>query len=397
LCYCFEFFGILLLIAAFRLDDRDGRVRLVRNCFWFFFLPGLIYFIWRWQYFGWILPNTFYAKQGGELLHMSGFASIVKLFWITLPVLTLLAVHLAYAMKRERRRFAWMMMPAFVFPWLYLLIEQMQNIGLRFQFPVFPILLLLFAISAEALMREERAFGKRDLLILFSIVYLIGIAIWVSPMLGGSDFRPGAARTSAIISVVLFVLCSYTQLLPRSLERIRINARSLFFLIACAFMLIDVYSVTTHNTSAPYDHRVQMGKALRQFTEKKYTMVTTEAGWLPYYSEWRAVDPFGLYDAHIAHHGLDENYLNGIAPELIVFHVYSDSYKPVWVHNDDKWNAMTQKLYRYAVDHHYALAARVGVHHDCFWYFVRQSCADADTLIGIIGHQEGMQYTTPVD
>src|SRR5207247_2357020 len=28
------------------------------------FLP---YFLWRWNYYGWLLPNSFYAKTGGDL------------------------------------------------------------------------------------------------------------------------------------------------------------------------------------------------------------------------------------------------------------------------------------------------------------------------------------------
>ena len=62
---------------------------------------------------------------------------------------------------------------------------------------------------------------------------------------------------------------------------------------------------------------------LRDYRSRSYALVTTEAGLLPLYSTWRAVDAWGLNDAWIAHHGIiTEEYLDRYRPEVIVFHAY---------------------------------------------------------------------------
>jgi hypothetical protein len=54
-------------------------------------------------------------------------------------------------------------------------------------------------------------------------------------------------------------------------------------------------------------------------------MAVTEAGDLPFYSEWRTLDALGLNDATIAHHGglLSTGELDGHPPELLMVHVDS--------------------------------------------------------------------------
>jgi hypothetical protein len=50
---------------------------------------------------------------------------------------------------------------------------------------------------------------------------------------------------------------------------------------------------------------------------------TTEAGLLPYYSGWTAVDTWGLNDQFIAHNGgLTVEYLDQYKPHIIMFHDY---------------------------------------------------------------------------
>ena len=62
---------------------------------------------------------------------------------------------------------------------------------------------------------------------------------------------------------------------------------------------------------------------LRDYGRRNYALATTEAGLLPLYSTWRAVDAWGLNDAWIAHHGgITEEYLDRYRPEVIVFHAY---------------------------------------------------------------------------
>lgn len=121
--------------------------------------------------------------------------------------------------------------------------------------------------------------------------------------------------------------------------------------LCCAALYV---AVIMRGSDTVYDERVYVGNALSSRTG---TMLTTEAGWLPYYSGWRAYDAFGLYDAHIAHNGLTDEYIDRLRPDVIVSRVKLEQYDSgnfgVYWEGDYAWNAMVQTLHRYAISRHY--------------------------------------------
>jgi arabinofuranosyltransferase len=67
-----------------------------------FLVPFLVYFFWRWSYYGRLLPNTFYVKMGGEMLYRHGLSYLfdfVKRFWIWILVIPL--IFLSKAIRRN--------------------------------------------------------------------------------------------------------------------------------------------------------------------------------------------------------------------------------------------------------------------------------------------------------
>jgi arabinofuranosyltransferase len=75
-------FGFLLYLALSR-----KKVELKGLLLWslFFLIPFFLYFIWRWSYYGKMLPNTFYIKVAGAAYYNQGFSyllSFVERFWI---------------------------------------------------------------------------------------------------------------------------------------------------------------------------------------------------------------------------------------------------------------------------------------------------------------------------
>lgn len=71
------------------------------------------------------------------------------------------------------------------------------------------------------------------------------------------------------------------------------------------------------------DGRYDMGKILSNYQGQGYVLATSEAGLLPLYSGWSAIDTWGLNDEWIAHHGeITPAYLDQYKPNLIVFHAY---------------------------------------------------------------------------
>lgn len=63
-------------------------------------------------------------------------------------------------------------------------------------------------------------------------------------------------------------------------------------------------------------NRALMGQALGEVPN--HTMAVTDAGMVPYYSEWRVIDILGLNDRTIARNGLDLEYLGSIDIQLFM-------------------------------------------------------------------------------
>jgi len=63
----------------------------------------------------------------------------------------------------------------------------------------------------------------------------------------------------------------------------------------------------------------------RHAQEAQYTLVSPDAGAVPYYSRQKAIDPYGLNDVYLAHLGrLDPDYIFQHSPEILVL----TSYRP---------------------------------------------------------------------
>ena len=128
---------------------------------------------------------------------------------------------------------------------------------------------------------------------------------------------------------------------------------------------------------------------LRDFARRDYTLATTEAGLLPLYSNWRAVDAWGLNDAWIARNGgITEEYLERYRPEVILFHAYFSPETPdtgpkVEARSLGRdWYRMVITLKRYAEHNDYTLAAVYGRNAwDTHYYYVRRRFADSQALV----------------
>ena len=95
-----------------------------------------------------------------------------------------------------------------------------------------------------------------------------------------------------------------------------------------------------------------MGRLLAEYRGHDYVIATSEAGLLPLYSGWTAIDTWGLNDARIAHGGeVTAAYLDEYRPHLIVFHAYFSPLVPPRENPKDlanEWHRMTLVLKEYA-------------------------------------------------
>jgi hypothetical protein len=114
-------------------------------------------------------------------------------------------------------------------------------------------------------------------------------------------------------------------------------------------------------------------------------MAVSEAGLLPFYSGWRAIDTWGLNDEAIARTGrLTEEYLERSRPALIMFHAYSSPIMPLQ-RAPERWDAMVLVLRDFAEARGYRLAASFGVKpDDTHTFYVRPDLPDADRIVDAI-------------
>ncbi len=129
-----------------------------------------------------------------------------------------------------------------------------------------------------------------------------------------------------------------------------------------------------------------MGKLLAEYRGKGYMIATTEAGLLPYYSGWDAIDTWGLNDQFIAHNGsLTAEYLDQYKPEIIMFHDYYSPLVPPKLTEANlaqPWFRMTITMKEYAEANGYVLAAVFGDSpYDTHYYYVRTDFDDSKRLI----------------
>ena len=328
--------GLLFLAGALIARGRGGARPLLTGFATGFVLPGAAYFAWRWSYFGHPLPNPFYKKGGGVLHGDVLERSLRNVVRLGGPFLAVLA---GGALPRSTRRIALAaLVPIAGFTVMWVLVSDETNYFMRFRYPILPVVLVAWVPVAQRLAAQVGA---------------------------GGGVR--GRRTAAAVALALAIgLVAWQHQRFAHIEPQRMG-------------LYDVASL------------------LHPYARRGYTLATTEAGLLPLYSEWRAVDAWGLNDAWIARHGgVTEEYLERYRPEVIAIHAY---YSPAASPEETgaaarglgpTWLAMATTLQRYAERRGYVLAAAFGrAADDTHYYYVRPGFPESETIAAGI---RGMRY-----
>lgn len=312
-----------------------------------FLLIGGAYFLWRWNYFGYPLPNPFYKKGDGGWKWDSFQHSMWNALRLCLPMV--IAFILGFRSNETFKRTVAHLVPILGFAIAFGLISDEMNYGARFQYAVVPIALmswvpLIGSVNFEAL--KQSSVRERG-------VYLV----------------MGAALSAGLIYYSWFQNCFlnlYQQACDRPYER---------------------------------DGRLEMAQMLADYRGKGYMIATTEAGLLPYYSGWDALDTWGLNDQFIAHNGsITVEYLDKYKPEIIMFHDYYSPLVPPKLTDANlaqRWFSMTILLKTYAEDNGYILAAVFGDSpYDTHYYYVRPGFEDSKRLVEQISKFRNYFYPT---
>jgi hypothetical protein len=137
------------------------------------------------------------------------------------------------------------------------------------------------------------------------------------------------------------------------------------------------------------DGRAAMGKLLHEYQNNDLRLATSEAGLLPLYSEWKALDAWGLNDSTIAREGtIAHDYLEAFDPDVIVVHAYDRTV----VHESvglAGWDAMIDVMQSYANEQGFVLAAEYGIAPgDAHFYYVHPRLATATDIVQRISNVE---------
>lgn len=339
--------AVLMMLAIIYMRGMKNSLPILFTFGAVFILLGGAYFLWRWDYFGYPLPNPFYKKGEGGWSWFTFDASMLNALRLALPFA--FAFILGFRAKETAKPAIAHLIPILGFAAAFGMISDEMNYGARFQYAVVPIALMSWTplvgnLRLEALNQlqvRERA---------VNFIALIGLA-------------------SGIVYYSWFQNC-FLALYQRSCDR-------------------------------PYerDGRLEMARMLAEYRGKGYVIATTEAGLIPYYSGWSAIDTWGLNDQFIAHNGsITAEYLDRYKPEIIMFHDYYSPLVPPKLTEANlaqRWFSMTILLKTYAEENGYVLAAVFGDSpYDTHYYYVRRDFADSERLIERISEFRDYFYPT---
>ena len=324
--------AVLMLIAVCFMLGPNERKHAFCYFLFVFLLLGGAYFIWRWYYFGYPLPNPFYKKGGGHLYLRSLLTAINYAFEFCFPIIP--AFVLAFRSGRLLKLAQCYAIPIVGSTCMWILLSNEMNFAGRFQYLIYPLGLLSW-YPLVASVRVDYGF----------------------PLLRDLDCR------NRFVLIALAIFISSSLLLLR--------------------MQLSVVG------SSYRDRNYDIAYMLSDYADKGYTMCTTEAGLLPFYSKWRSIDAWGLNDSKIAHSGIiTQEYLESIKPDLIIWHGYFSPIAPLSGRTGDlgpAWNQMVEELKLYAETNAYVLAGVFGTSpYDTRYYYVAQGNSDCKEIVARI-------------
>lgn len=312
-----------------------------------FLTLGGSYFLWRWDYFGYPLPNPFYKKGEGGWSWSTFNASMWNMLRLSLPVV--FAFILGFRSKETLKTTLVYMLPIVGFAAAFGLVSDEMNYGARFQYATVPLALMSWIPLVSGIKLD----GLHQLSVKERGVYLVA----------------GSALLVSLVYYSWFQNC-FLALHQQSCDR-------------------------------PYerDGRLEMAQMLADYRGKGYVIATTEAGLLPYYSGWDAIDTWGLNDQFIAHNGsITMEYLDQYKPHIIMFHDYYSPLVPPKLTEANlaqRWFSMTILLKTYAEENGYVLAAVFGDSpYDTHYYYVRPNFEDSKRLVEQISKFRDYYYPT---
>lgn len=270
---------LFLLVALYYLVKKDNSYVKLKIAWSSILFPAGFaiifgtYFIWRWIYFGYFLPNTFYAKTGGGLQQFTGgLLYVIKALRLFYGFAWIPILFTAFFLKKD------MFNKYSVFLFSIGLISLATTVLIggdhfhlgRFVLPVLPFLFVFFPPTVERLLL--------------------------------TDFSNFKVKPSLKISALLIIVCAVLFVKPVYQEAIKgfqnlVNGKK---------DVIEVYDVSSETEIIDWQHGfILMGTALNQLANRNEYIAAVPIGAIGYYSKINVIDMVGIVDPVIAHEKLE--------------------------------------------------------------------------------------------
>jgi len=247
LLWGFELAWLLVIVKKYPEEHRGSPWRTLTMGALVFLVIFIPYFVWRWTYYGYIFPNTYYAKVGFTTLVLERGIRYTGSFINRYNLVFILFIPSLFVVNRLKEKDVWLAMWMFFF-WVFFAVavggDHMSFY--RLFVPALPFA-VIWGEKVFLLISEKRSDVQKGLII--SVVFLLWLMPWLNPR---------------------------------------------------------VWRDVGWNRNT-YSSWVAAGNALKGYAKPGESLALTTAGAIPFVSDLETIDMLGLNDIHTAHMPAPEN------------------------------------------------------------------------------------------
>jgi arabinofuranosyltransferase len=290
----------VVLGTTFFCLDKPQRKRFLLQILSLYVLPAAIYFGWRWRFYGVLLPLPFYIKTGG-----SGLPGLPIVGPFVIFLLANLGLYAGLGLLGEHRAVRLILLAVLPNLGFFLFSYPIMNYDHRFVYPLLPLLLVLAGMGQSILLARAADWARNNR------------AGWLVQVWMG-----------------LLILAVFAgQNMPRAQVNFDSKLDYARSMAQAHYTIGHTLNGVTHGSKAP-------------------VLVVTDAGAIPYISEWYTIDAAGLNDPNIALERVQvETYIFEHDPEVVVL----TSTDAAEFAND---SPIARDLFRIALSHGLIVVAR---------------------------------------
>lgn len=229
-----------------------------------------IYFVWRWTYYGYMFPNTFYIKRSSSIISASAIEYISLFLIFTAPIFLFMIFGTYKTAFKEKnfKKLIFLIVPVVINFLITLNLKQFNaGQGFRYILPAMPFIITISIDFFKTLKHKQINYTGR-----FKLISII------------KHYFPFFLTFSLII-------------IPISAPLVHKN-------------------VTFNDVN---EKHYLLGKWFKKYVDDDELVAYIDMGVVPYYSDLDFVDMWGVVDEEVAHEGFSVEYILDQEPAFIMF------------------------------------------------------------------------------